>query len=62
VEVEDARGKKWKQVGLPIKMSDTPGRIKGLAPALGEHTGEVLRELGYTSEAIARLLQDGTVA
>ncbi|MFQ5827265.1 MAG: CaiB/BaiF CoA transferase family protein [Dehalococcoidia bacterium] len=62
VQVEDAKGRKLQQVGTPIKLSETPGRIRGLAPALGEHTDEVLRELGYGPEAIARFLHEGTVA
>ncbi|WP_068673262.1 CaiB/BaiF CoA-transferase family protein [Oceanobacillus sp. Castelsardo] len=33
-----------KQVGIPIKLSETPGRIRGQAPKLGEHTKEILEE------------------
>ncbi|KKE79768.1 CoA transferase [Bacilli bacterium] len=35
-----------KQVGIPIKLSETPGEIKNLAPKLGEHTKEILEEIG----------------
>lgn len=34
-----------KQLGIPIKLSDTPGKIKTTAPKSGEHTEEILREI-----------------
>ncbi|WP_449355410.1 CaiB/BaiF CoA transferase family protein [Virgibacillus natechei] len=33
-----------KQIGIPIKLSETPGEIRGQAPKLGEHTKEILKE------------------
>jgi crotonobetainyl-CoA:carnitine CoA-transferase CaiB-like acyl-CoA transferase len=45
-----------KAVGPPVRMSATPGAIRGPAPLLGEHTESVLRErLGLTSAEIRRL-------
>ena len=38
-----------KQVGLQVRMSATPGAIRGPAPALGQHTGEVLAGLPVAS-------------
>jgi alpha-methylacyl-CoA racemase len=52
-----------RQLGLPVKLSRTPGahaRLPG--PALGEHTEEALREAGYTDERIAELLASGAAA
>jgi crotonobetainyl-CoA:carnitine CoA-transferase CaiB-like acyl-CoA transferase len=40
-------------LGIPVKLSDTPGSIRRAAPLLGEHTGEVLREAGLGDEEIA---------
>jgi formyl-CoA transferase len=47
------RGSYW-TVGSPIKFSDLKPEITG-SPLLGEHTDEVLAELGYDAGAIARL-------
>jgi formyl-CoA transferase len=40
-------------LGIPVKLSETPGSVRRAAPLLGEHTDEVLREAGLTAEEIA---------
>jgi len=51
-----------KLVGVPIKYSATPGRIRSHPPLLGEHTDQVLAEvLGCSEERIASLKERGTV-
>jgi alpha-methylacyl-CoA racemase len=51
-----------RQLGLPVKMSRTPGDPTRPAPAFGEHTGEVLREAGYSDEEIAAMVESGAAA
>ena len=45
----------------PVKLSETPGVIETRAPLLGEHTDEILGELGYDAAAIAALRQSGVI-
>jgi alpha-methylacyl-CoA racemase len=52
-----------RQLGVPVKLSRTPGEHARLpGPALGEHTEELLAQAGYTPERIAELLDSGAVA
>ena len=50
-----------KQIGFPIKFSETPGEIQSHAPILGEHTEEILSELQYSSEMIENLRNNGVI-
>jgi crotonobetainyl-CoA:carnitine CoA-transferase CaiB-like acyl-CoA transferase len=50
------------QVGVMVKLSETPGRIRSAAAAPGENTAEVLAELGYDAAAIEALRGGGAVA
>jgi crotonobetainyl-CoA:carnitine CoA-transferase CaiB-like acyl-CoA transferase len=50
-----------RQVGSPMKLSLTPGSIRTAPPRLGEHTDEVLAELGYDPAAVADLHARGIV-
>ena len=55
--VEDARG--WEHIGLPIKYADEPGRIAFGLPELGEHSEDILRDLGYDEAALATMKAKG---
>ncbi|MGH3326548.1 MAG: CaiB/BaiF CoA transferase family protein [Streptomycetales bacterium] len=48
-------------LGIPIKMSETPGRVRKPAPLLGEHTDDVLAGHGYSPEEISALREKGAV-
>jgi formyl-CoA transferase len=54
VEVDHPQRGKYLTVGNPIKMSDSPTEVKR-SPLLGEHTDEVLAELGYAAADVAAL-------
>jgi crotonobetainyl-CoA:carnitine CoA-transferase CaiB-like acyl-CoA transferase len=48
--------------GMPIKFYKTPGSIRLHPPMLGEHTNELLQELGYSERDVAALQSSGLVA
>ena len=61
IEVEHPTLGKIKQVGIAPKLSGTPGKVRSLSPLPGEHTDEILQELGYKREEIENLRQEGVV-
>ena len=61
VEMEDELRGKIKMLGIPTKLSSTPGEIRRMPPVLGEHTVEVLKELGYNQEKVDRLEDKGII-
>ena len=61
MEIDHPDEGKIKVLGLPVKLHKTPGRV-GIAPKLGEHTDQILAELGgYTAEEISRLRQEEVI-
>ena len=48
-------------LGQPVTLSRTPSRVVAHPPTLGEHTAEVLREIGFDDAGIARLKSEGIV-
>ncbi len=50
-----------KTIGLPVKLSESPGGVRFAAPEYGQHTAEVLGQLGYDPDEIAALEAAGAV-
>ena len=62
VEVDHPRAGRVKALGHPIKFSDTRGDMSRPAPLLGQHTREVLAELGYDEARVDALISEGAVS
>ena len=61
VEVEHPKHGTIREVGVAIKLSETPGSVRSAAPAPGEHTDEVLEGLGMRPQEIAELRTKGVI-
>ena len=61
VDTEDPELGTIRNIGVPVKLSATPGSIRRRAPALGEHSAEILMEHGFTQAEVDGLLADGVI-
>jgi crotonobetainyl-CoA:carnitine CoA-transferase CaiB-like acyl-CoA transferase len=61
VEVEHPAAGKSRVIGVPVKLSATPGRIRRPAPTLGQHTDEILAEIGKSPDEIRELREKKAV-
>jgi len=59
IDFDDDRLGSLKYLGMPFKLSQTPGQIRCRAPSYGEHTDEILRALGYSDEEITNFQEIG---
>ena len=59
VELDHPRAGATRALGLPIKLSASPGRVARPAPLLGQHTREVLAEFGFSASEIEALVHSG---
>jgi crotonobetainyl-CoA:carnitine CoA-transferase CaiB-like acyl-CoA transferase len=62
IETEHARLGPVNTLGPPIKFSETPSSVRRPAPVYGQHTREVLAELGYAPAEIDTLVAEGAVS
>ncbi|MFN8036461.1 MAG: CoA transferase [Acidimicrobiia bacterium] len=61
VTTEHSRLGSVRVTGVPIHFTGTPGAVQRPPPVQGEHTAEILAELGFEPERVAELLADGSV-
>jgi crotonobetainyl-CoA:carnitine CoA-transferase CaiB-like acyl-CoA transferase len=59
VELNHPRAGRTRALGLPVKLSATPGGVTRPAPTFGQHTREVLAEFGFSSAEIEALVKSG---
>jgi len=62
VDVQLANGQSLQMPGNPVKLSDSPQQSYVRPPGLGEHTDQVLADLGYSAERLAALRTQGIIA
>lgn len=48
-------------MGIPVKFSQTPGTVRRPSPLKGQHSGDILREMGFADDEIQRLTDEGVV-
>lgn len=60
-EIKDKGGISRTVLGIPIKLSETPGSIRTAPVEFGESTGKILEEIGYTKGEIEGLVKKGVV-
>jgi crotonobetainyl-CoA:carnitine CoA-transferase CaiB-like acyl-CoA transferase len=61
VELDHPTEGRVRSLGIPVKLSETPGRIRRVPPRLGEHTDEILGAAGYSADEIGALRAEGVV-
>ena len=61
VELQHPKAGGIRNIGVAVKLSDTPGSVRTPAPLLGQHTDDVLTEFGYADADIAALRQSGAL-
>jgi crotonobetainyl-CoA:carnitine CoA-transferase CaiB-like acyl-CoA transferase len=61
LELKGKAGQKQAAIGVPVKLSDTPGAVRSPAPDFGESTTLILKELGYTQDQIAEFTKNDVI-
>jgi crotonobetainyl-CoA:carnitine CoA-transferase CaiB-like acyl-CoA transferase len=61
LEIQGKAGNKEAAIGVPVKLSETPGSVRSAAVDFGESTNAILKELGYTEEEIELLAKKDVI-
>ena len=61
VELEHPKSGSIRNIGVPVKLSDTPGSVRTPAPLLGQHSDEVLAQYGYAEGDVAAFKDAGVL-
>ena len=61
VDLDDNQLGLLRNIGVPVKLSETPGKVRRRAPALGEHSREILECAGYDTDEVGALIESGIV-
>ncbi|MFA5315867.1 MAG: CaiB/BaiF CoA-transferase family protein [Dehalococcoidales bacterium] len=62
IEIDDPELGTIRQVGIATKLSETPGKVRSLAPTFGQHTREILGRLGYNEETVSQFYHDKIIS
>ena len=61
VPLEHPKAGSIRNIGVPVKLSDTPGSVRTPAPLLGQHSDEVLTEFGYEDTDVTAFKDAGVL-
>ena len=61
LELKGNAGQKQAAIGVPVKLSDTPGSVRSAAVDFGESTPSILKELGYTQDQITEFTETDVI-
>ena len=61
LEIEHPKAGMIKLTGVPVKLSLTPGEVTAAPPTLGQHTDQILEEIGYSNVDIANFREKGII-
>ena len=61
VEMDHPTAGRIKNIGVPVKLSETPGSVRSPSPLLGQHTDDVLSDMGCSEDEIAALRAAGVI-
>ena len=62
IDVEHPTAGKIRMAGLPVELGSNPGSVRLPPPRLGEHSEQILREIGFSAQSIDSLFQKGVIA